>query len=197
MSDTVDIDLETEKALVDGAWTSRDELWTQMNASVGSKDYKGIARFASLLEQLDQALAGSRTITFKLSAAQFARLEAAGQKMNQTPDLFARQMLAQVLGAGSPAPVSAPDAVETTAAAKPAGAAPMTVEAASEEEPPVLTLQPKRRDATTTTSNPPPVMTPVALPGVAPAADAGASVVVDTQDEDKSTGDGRRWFNRT
>lgn len=195
MSDTVEIDLETEKALVDGAWTSRDDLWTQMNDGVGAKDYKRIARFASLLEQLDEALAGSRTITFKLSAAQFARLEAAGQKMNQTPDVFARQMLAQVLGAGTPVAAKA-----EAAPTQPAGAAPLAVEAATHEEPPVLTLQPKRRDAGSASAapgTPPPVMTPVALPAVQPAAEPASSVVVDVKEDNKSTSDDRRWFNRT
>lgn len=198
MSANLEIDLDTEKANVDGEWLSRDELWERMNQSIGAKDYKNISRLASLLEQVDVALSGAQTITFKLGGEHFARLQAAGQKMGQSPAVFAREVLVQILSGAAPKPVEAPVplAAPPPVVAPPAVAAPVSVEPLP-EQPPALTLQPKRRDASPLASAaPPPVMTPVTAP---PVASPDATVVVDVSsgEESKPAGEGRRWFDRT
>ena len=212
MSDTVEIDFEAEKALVDGAWLGRDELWERMNQSIGAKDYRNISRLAGLLEQLDQALAGAQSITIKLSGEHFAKLEAAGGKLGKSAAAFAREVLVQVLGGTKPAPQPAapaepPPVVEAPPAepAAPAGAAPLVVTEAAPDEGAALTLQPKKRDPLPlagTTPQAPPVMTPVAAPVIQapPVMTANApSVVVEDGEDDrpKPAGEGRRWFNRT
>lgn len=194
MSATLEIDLETEKAMVDGEWLSRDELWERMNASIGAKDYKNISRLASLLEQVDTALVGAKSITIKLSGEHFARLEVAGQKLGKSPAVFAREVLVQVLGGVAAKPAEAPVPLAPPPVVAPVAATPLAVEPLP-EEPPALTLQPKRRDPTPLASAaPPPVMTPVTAPGP-----TESTVVVDvpSNDEQKPAGEGRRWFDRT
>lgn len=208
MSDTVEIDLEAEKARVDGEWLSRDELWERMNQSIATKDYKNISRLAGLLEQVDEALAGAQSITLKLSAEHFAKLEAAGTKLGKSAAVFAREVLVQVLGGTAPrtepapVPLSAPPPVIAPPPVA-AGAAPLSIET-PEEEPPALTLQPKRREgsplASPASSSAPPVMTPVASPNIQGPDTVSATdstVVVEVGEEDKPAARTRSWFDRT
>lgn len=206
MSQRIDVDLETDKALVDGAWVSRDELWSRMNEAVTGKDYKNIARFAAVLDALDQALAGAQTITIKLSQEHFAKLEAAGQKLGKSASAFAREVLSQVLSGNAPhaapaapapviaapapviaAPAPAPTPVPLPAiVTEPPKSAPVVIAAAPAEEIPeeAALIQPKRRDpiAGLQAAAPPPVMTPVVNPLIQPPVmtpTASPSVVVD------------------
>lgn len=188
------IDLEAERIQLDGAWVTSDELSARITQMIAAKDFR-IAKLSDALEQLAAALAGARGITLKLTADQFAKLEAAGQKLGKTADQFARDLLMQVFLSGqstAPAPAAAP-----VAAAPPVLAA-GTSDVTAEEAAGALTIQPKRRDSAAYGT--PPVMTPINAPVVAAPGAPVPSVVVDLGPGDGKQppgGDPRRWFNRT
>lgn len=174
MTGALDVNLDTETAFVDGAWTSRDELWTRLNESVASKDYKNIARLAALLEEFDKALEGARTIDFRIGKEASERLEELARGANQTAEAFARSVLLRALE--KPAEPSS---------------VPQERPVVTSQETPVQASVPSVPHPGVTA---PPVMTPV-VP-VAPAADE-TSIDVDVEDDSKAPDDGRRWYDRT
>lgn len=206
------IDLEGERIQLDGAWLTRDEIAARITQMIAVKDFR-ISRLSDALEQLAHQLASARTVTMKVTGDQWAKLEAAGQKLGKSPEVFARDMLMQVLQS-APVPAGLPMAVPAAVVApapvplqQPSPApivtekfsvpAPSTADDVSPEEAAqALTIQPKRR-SDAALSAPPPVMTPVGVPAA-----PQPSVVVDLGGEDankpKPTGGDRgRWFNRS
>lgn len=157
MSERFEIDLEGELIEFDGKWLSRADLSGRITQMIAAGDFK-LSRVAGALESLDQALANAKTITFRVSAATFAKLEAAGQKLGRTPSAYARDMVEQLLG-GTPLPASAPSVVAPAPASTPTPVAipapvanpnPIVVTPATTlEEADAVVLTPKKRVAET------------------------------------------------
>jgi len=201
MTQRVDVDLESEKVFFDGAWAGRAELSGRISQMMASGDFK-IGRLASALEALDLAVATARVVQFKLSAENYAKLEAAGQKLGKNAAEFARDLLVQVLGtaaampAPAQAPMMAPPAMSTPVIAGGPATIPMmsTPDVTPEEAAGALTMKPKVRD---------PMAGPTTSPGMAPVAAAPGqpqpNVVVDLgnpEDPGRPKPGDRRWFNR-
>ncbi len=185
MSTPFEIDLETERLLLDGAWLSSDELASRITQAIAQKNFAGVGRLGEAVELLSQAVGSSKTISFKVSGDFYQKLEAMGGKLGKTASATARDWLMQSLSGPAGAQ---PVAVAPAPAPAPVAAAKTSSDVAPEEAAQALTLTPKRRD-----TNPPPVMAPVAAPANAP------NVVVDlsSDDQKKNAGDSRRWFNRS
>jgi hypothetical protein len=208
MSQRFEIDLEQERVQVDGAWLSVAEISQKITLMISAGDRK-IGRLAEAMEQLDQAVAGARSVTLKLSAEHFARLEAAGQKLGMSASAFARDLLMQVLSsapaiAPAPAAIAAPSPAQPVSSDEPSKRlepAPVVLATAAEptldESAQALTMPSRRRDPLPAS---PPATSSVAAPA-APVAEQ-PSVVIDLgAGEEKprlgAPNDGRRWFHRT
>lgn len=137
MSDKLEFDLETERVQLGQEWLDKAALTQRITQAIASGDFK-IAKLAAVLEQLDQAVAGAKPVTFKVSAATWAQLEAAGKRLGKEANVFARDLLVQALGGGQPA-ASAPAPVATPA--------PQVVEVTPAEEEPAIALTPKKSAA--------------------------------------------------
>ena len=211
MATRLDIDLETERVNFDGAWLSKDDLALRIQQMLGAGDFR-ISRVSEALEQLGQALTGARTLSFKLTSEQYAKLESAGGKVGKTAPAFARDLLVQVLGSAVAASATISSASNPIVSVTPISSAPVVIAAAAtgqtsdvtpEEAAQAVTITPKRRGDTS--PGVPPVMVPVGMPASAPQAATQPNVVVDlgAPDSDPSKrqggapGDGRRWFNRS
>jgi hypothetical protein len=212
----MDIDLEAERVNIDGAWLTRDEISGRIQQMLAAGDFR-IVRLSEALEQLAQALSGSRTLTMKLTAEQYAKLESAGGRLGKTGPGYARELLMQVLSsavasgpsshppavsatpahgvpviiAAPPPPLSIPPAVTSVPPAVSGLAAATTSDVTPEEAAAALSIPPKRRGDTL--PGVPPVMTPIAnVPvSVHPGGDD------DSRRPAGGPGDGRRWFNRS
>lgn len=151
MSERFEIDLEGELIEFDGKWLSRADLSGRITQMIAAGDFK-LSRVAGALESLDQALANAKTITFRVSAATFTKLEAAGQKLGRTPSAYARDMVEQLLG-GTSVSATAPSVVAPAATSTPTPVAnpnPVVVTpAAILEEADAVVLTPKKRVAET------------------------------------------------
>src|SRR4051812_43650700 len=97
MSTRMDIDLESERINVDGAWSTREELTQRIQQMLAAGDFK-ITRLSEALEQLAHASANVKTLSLKLTAEQYAKLESAGGRVGKSGPAFARELLMQVLG---------------------------------------------------------------------------------------------------
>lgn len=208
MSRKHEVDLETESIQLDDAWLTSDALSERITQAIAGKNFGGVGRLGDALEQLAQAVAGARTLTLRFSAEHYARLEAAGLRLGKPAEVFARDLLVQVLSGQAPqqaapavvAPMAAPPVLlAPPVMAPPPVAAPpaATSDVSPEEAAAALTITPKRRESPPPAAMAPPVMTPTAPVGPAP------SVVVDLSSDDKGKpaggpgGDQRRWFNRS
>jgi hypothetical protein len=194
-----EVDLETERIQVDGSWMSREDLSARLQQMLASGDFK-ISKLSEALEHLAQASGNARTLSFKLSAEQYARLEAAGQKLGKPAQVFGRDLLLQVLSgtASATAPVtitSLPPAAPVISAPAMATAS-TTAAGTTEDAVPLLTITPKKKDPLSGSSQAvPPVLTPVAVPTLSLPGDADETGKAKAQGG--APGDGRRWFNRT
>ena len=218
MTQRLEVDVDTERVQIDGAWLTKAELSQRIQAMLASHDFR-ITRLSEALEQLSQAVgAYSKSVTVKLTAEQYAKLEAAGQKLGKSPGAFARDLLGQVLTAPmatakpsapvmeqSPAPVVARLPAPIV---EPTPAPVIHADVTPEEAAAALTITPKKRDPLPGAPPAvPPVMTPVSTPVIqAPVVIGGSpTVVVDLGSPEDSSktkassaqGEGRRWFNRT
>lgn len=138
MSEHFEIDLESELIEIDGAWLSRSDLSNRITQKIAAGDFK-VSRLAGALEALDQEIAAAKTVTFRVSAATFAKLEAAGQALGRSPSTYARDLLEQVLKGSAPS-ASAPPAVSTDPVV-------LTPKKLVEEAADALVLTPKKRAA--------------------------------------------------
>lgn len=173
-----DVDLETERVHFDGAWMGREDISARIQQMLASGDFK-ISRLSEALEHLAQAAANARTLTVKLTAEQYARIEGAGQKLGKPAGVFARDLLMQVLGSAPPAPAPhLPPPPVATANGLAAG---------TPDDQPMI-VQPKRKESTTA-----PSLTPVSVA----VAGQGETLTDASPVKGGGPGDGRRWFNRS
>jgi hypothetical protein len=179
------------------------------------------------LEQLSHAVSGVKTLTMRLSAEQFAKLESAGGRLGKTAPAFARELLMQVLGSAvaasaptplSNTPVASPIISITPAAATPpviAAPPPVVMAPPPVVAPPVMVPSPMASTTSDVTAEEAasavtiapkrrndslPGIPPVMIPVAAPLAPSGSSAAVDVDEAKRSAGgpgDGRRWFNRS
>jgi hypothetical protein len=195
-----EVDLETSSILFDGSWLTADELSSRLTQAVAAKNFGGVGRLGEALEQLAQELDGAREIKIRISAADHARLTAAGQRMNQLPEVFARELLLQVLSSHQPAPAPLPSDVPTLNLSAAADAfepppvldapPPVVGDLSPEEAAAALEIKPKRKGSNP--SVPPPVLgAPPPVVGNPP------SVVVDLGPDERTTQPGQnRWFKQ-
>lgn len=156
MSQRYEIDLESEKILFDGAWVTRQDLTERITAKLASGDHR-IGQLGGALEQLAKELEGARSVTLKLTAAQFAKLEALGLALGRTAGEAARELFLQSLG-GDDAPAITPLAPPPPVIAAPAFVPPLATAGVTPEEAAVaLTMKPKSKSPI---AEPPPVVEP-------------------------------------
>ena len=154
-----EIDLETGTVLVDGSWLGTEELAGRITQAIGAKNFAGVGRLGEALEQLSREMSDSKSITVRLSGEEYARLAEAGQKVGQAPELFARELLMQVLeGTGS---------VDSPASPAPASSQPtphpVIEDVSPEEAAAAIEIRPKRTGNTIpppVASTPPPILPP-------------------------------------
>lgn len=155
MSQRYEIDLESEKILFDGAWVTRQDLTEKITAKLASGDHR-IGQLGGALEQLAKELEGARSISIKLTGAQFSKLEALGLALGKTAGEAARELFLQSLG-GDDAPAITPLAPPPVIAA-PAFVPPVaTADVTPEEAAVALTMKPKSKAPA---AEPPPVVEP-------------------------------------
>lgn len=97
MSERFTIDLDNETIDIDGESLTRADLSQRITERIAAGDFK-VGRLAGALEHLDETLAGAATISFKVTADTFNKLEAASVMLGQSPAQYARDIIVQLLG---------------------------------------------------------------------------------------------------
>ena len=111
------IDVDAEAIFLDGTWQKREDLARRIKAMLDSGDY-AVAKLSTALEQLTQAMANVRTVSFRMSAELADALAAAAQRQGKTQGALLRDLAAQAVGAPA-APAAAPSTAPATAEDKP------------------------------------------------------------------------------
>lgn len=96
MSGKLDIDLETERINLDGVWVTREEVVDKVQKMLATGDFR-IAKLSEALEQLSHTIGSAKSVTLKLTAEQYAKLESAGGRLGKSAATFGRELLMQVL----------------------------------------------------------------------------------------------------
>ena len=148
MTETFEIDLDTERVLFDGAWLTSEQLEDHVSALIAKHDRK-IVRPGIALEQLDAALTSTHTLSVRLSGETAAALMRVAERQGRSAASLAREAIARALAERTdptmPAPTPAayaPLAAPTPAAYAPLAAPPLAAPAPIIPGPPMLSGSP-------------------------------------------------------